>query len=85
MLPVAVRCVYEIYDAVKIPILGMGGVMKVEDIIQLIMAGATLIGVGTATYYKGMKVIEELKSALLKYMEGNKVKDLKELVGVAHN
>lgn len=85
VLPVAVRCVYEIYDAVKIPILGMGGVMKVEDIIQLIMAGATLIGVGTATYYKGMKVIEELKSALLKYMEGNKVKDLKELVGVAHN
>lgn len=84
ILPIAVRCVYEIYDAVKIPILGMGGVMKVQDVVQLMMAGAHLIGVGTATYYKGMKVVEELKTELSAYMEKNGIKKLEELVGVAH-
>lgn len=84
ILPVAVRCVYDIYEAVKIPILGMGGVTKWQDAVEVMMAGASLVGVGTATYIKGMKVYEELKRDLSQYMEKEGIKNLKELVGVAH-
>jgi len=82
--PIAVRCVYEIYDAVKIPIIGMGGVYTWQDTVEMMMAGATLVGVGSATYFKGMKVYEEIKQGLSRYMEQNGIKNLKELVGVAH-
>lgn len=85
ILPVAVRCVYEIYDAVKIPIIGMGGVTKWQDVVEIMMAGATLVGIGTATYLKGMKVYEELKQQIREYMEKENIKSVKELVGVAHN
>ena len=84
ILPIAVRCVYEIYDAVKIPIIGMGGVSKWQDAVEIMMAGATLVGVGTATYTKGMKIYDELKNGLSEYMDKEGIKDLKELVGVAH-
>lgn len=84
ILPISVRCVYEIYKAVKIPIIGMGGVAKWQDVVEMMMAGATLVGVGTATYLKGMKVYNELKSELSAYMEKESIKSLKELIGIAH-
>ena len=84
ILPIAIRCVYEIYEAVKIPIIGMGGVTTVDNAVEMMMAGATLVGVGTATYMKGMKVYEELKQGLQAYMEKEGIKNLKELIGVAH-
>lgn len=85
ILPVTVRCVYEIYEAVKIPIIGVGGVTKWQDVIEVMMAGATLIGVGTATYLKGMNIYNELKKGLTSYLETNQYTDLKELIGQAHN
>ncbi len=84
ILPISVRCVYEIYEAVKIPIIGVGGVTTVADIIQMFMVGATLVGVGTATYTKGMKVFEELKLGIRDYMEKENISSLKEIVGSAH-
>ena len=84
ILPVAVRCVYEIYDAVKIPIIGMGGVTKWQDAVEMMMAGATLVGVGTATYLKGMKIYAQLKQELSEYMEKESIRNLNELVGIAH-
>ncbi len=84
ILPVAVRCVYEIYDAVKIPIIGMGGVSKWQDTVEMMMAGATLVGVGTATYLKGMKIYAQLKQELSEYMEKESIRNLNELVGIAH-
>jgi dihydroorotate dehydrogenase (NAD+) catalytic subunit len=85
ILPITVRCVYEIYEAVKIPIIGMGGITKWQDVIEILMAGATLVGVGTATYSKGMNIYDELKKGLLNYMETNHYADLKQLIGLAHN
>ncbi|MBI4991094.1 dihydroorotate dehydrogenase [Candidatus Gottesmanbacteria bacterium] len=82
--PIAIRCVYDIYEAVKIPIIGMGGVISWEDVVEMMMAGATLVGVGSATYLKGMKVYEEIKKDLSKYMEREGIKNLKEIVGKAH-
>ena len=84
ILPITIRCIYEIYEAVKIPIIGMGGVTKWQDVVEVMMAGASLVGVGTATYLKGMKVYDELKQGLDSYMEKEKIKNLKELVGIAH-
>lgn len=84
ILPVSVRCVYEIYEAVKIPIIGMGGVTKWQDVVEMILAGATLIGVGSATYSKGMKVYEELKKELGSYLEKENIKNLEKLTGLAH-
>src|SRR3990170_6456262 len=76
ILPIAVRCVYDIYKAVKIPIIGMGGVSKFQDVVEIMLAGATLVGVGTATYYKGMGIYDQLKQDMTKYMEENKIKSL---------
>lgn len=84
ILPISVRCIYEIYEAVKIPIIGVGGVTTISDVIQMFMAGATLIGVGTATYLKGMGIYNQLKKELIEYMDKEKIKSSKELVGIAH-
>ncbi len=84
ILPVTIRCVYEIYEAVKIPIIGMGGVSKWQDVVEVVMAGATLVGVGTATYLKGMKIFDELKLGLSSFMAKKNIKSLAELVGAAH-
>ncbi|MFZ5845554.1 MAG: dihydroorotate dehydrogenase [Patescibacteria group bacterium] len=82
--PIAVRCVYDIYEAVKIPIIGMGGVSGWEDAVEMMMAGATLVGVGSAVYLKGYRVYGEIKQGLSLYMKQQGIKNLKELVGVAH-
>lgn len=82
--PITVRCVYDIYEAVKIPIIGMGGVMNRQDVVEMMMAGATLVGVGSATYFKGIGIYEEIKTGLLEYMQKEGIKNLKEIVGVAH-
>ncbi len=84
ILPISVRCVYDIYKSVKIPIIGMGGVSNWKNVIEIMLAGATLVGVGTATYTKGMKVFEELKLGIRDYMGKENIKNLKEIVGVAH-
>lgn len=85
ILPITVRCVYEIYEAVKIPIIGVGGVTKWQDAVEVMMAGASLVGVGTATYSKGMDIYNELKKELVNYMETNHYTDLKQIIGIAHN
>ncbi len=53
--PIAVRAVYNIYKVVKIPIIGLGGIITGEDVIEFIMAGATAMGIGTAIYYRGLE------------------------------
>lgn len=82
--PIAVRCVYDIYESVKIPIIGMGGVSTWQDTVEMMMAGATLVGVGSATYFKGMGVYEEIKQGLTAYMEQEGISSLTELIGIAH-
>jgi len=82
--PIAVRCVYDIYEAIKIPIIGMGGVTTWQDAVEMIMAGATLIGIGSAVFAKGYKVYQEVKQGLKEFIETEKINCLKELVGAAH-
>lgn len=83
IFPVAVRMVYQVYDAVKIPIIGMGGVSNAKDVIELMMAGATAVQVGAANLvdpYACKTIIEDLPNELAKL----NVKDINEIIGGAH-
>ena len=82
--PIAVRCVYEVYEAVKIPIIGTGGVTYGKDALEMIMAGATAVGIGTGIYYRGIDVFKKICNEMEDWMKKNKVKSLDEIRGIAH-
>ncbi len=78
--PVAVRMVYQVAQAVKLPIIGMGGIMTAEDAIEFILAGATAVSVGTANFhnpYATKEVVEGIEAYMRKYG----VEDINELIG----
>lgn len=79
--PVAVKCVNDVWKATKLPIIGTGGVMTGEDAIEMIMAGATLVGVGTVVYYRGAEVFGKIVEEMDEWCKKNGVKDLKEIRG----
>ena len=84
ILPVALRMVYQVYEAVKIPIIGMGGVSCAEDVLEMLLAGASAVQIGAANLTEPFickKIIEELPRVMEKY----NIKSLKEITGVAHN
>ncbi|MBI3035701.1 dihydroorotate dehydrogenase [Candidatus Woesearchaeota archaeon] len=83
--PIAVKCVYEIYEAVKIPIIGTGGVTYGKDAIEMVMAGATAVGIGTGVYYRGIDIFKKVCDEIMQWMKKNKVKNLDEIRGVAHD
>ena len=78
--PVAVRMVYQTAQAVKIPVIGMGGIATAEDALEFILAGASAVSVGTANFYNPTATLEII-DGIQKYMEDNGVKDIAELVG----
>ncbi len=83
VFPVALRCVYQVYDAVKIPIVGMGGVSTAEDVIEIMLAGACAVQVGAANLvdpFACKKIIEDLPAVMEKY----RINDLNEIIGGAH-
>lgn len=80
--PIAIKCVYDVAGAVKIPIIGCGGIMNVEDALEFIMAGATAIQVGTANFVNPMAALEII-DGLRDYCGANKLSSIKEIVGAA--
>ena len=84
IFPVAVRMVYQVYQAVNIPIIGMGGVSTAEDVVELMLAGATAVQVGAANLvdpFVCKKIIEELPLVMKKYG----IENLSDIIGGAHN
>ena len=82
--PVALRMVYQVFDAVKIPIVGMGGIASAEDVIEMMLAGATAVEIGAANLvdpFACKKIIEDLPKAMEKY----NINSLTEIIGGAHN
>ncbi len=82
--PVALRMIYQVYDAVKIPLIGMGGVSTAEDVIEMMLAGATAVQVGAANLVEPFackNIIEDLPRVMEKY----KIDNLKDIIGGAHN
>ena len=81
--PIAVRMVYQVAQAVNLPLIGMGGIASANDAIEMILAGATAVSVGTANFVDPcttIKVVEGIEAYMRKYG----VKDIKELVGAVH-
>ncbi len=82
--PVALRMIYQVYDAVKIPFIGMGGVSTAEDVIEMMLAGATAVQVGAANLVDPLackNIIENLPRVMEKY----RINSLTEIIGGAHN
>ncbi len=82
--PVAVRAVYEVYRAVSIPIIGMGGIVNVQDALQFFMAGAQAVAVGTASFVDPF-AIPRLIAGLHSYLESQNIVGINEIVGAAHS
>ena len=83
VMPVALRMVYQVYEAVKIPIVGMGGVSTAEDVLEMMLAGATAVEVGTANLpdpYASKRIVDALPAAMEKYG----IKNLSDIIGGAH-
>jgi dihydroorotate dehydrogenase (NAD+) catalytic subunit len=83
--PVAVRCVYELAEKVKLPIIGVGGIMGWEDAVEFFLAGASAVQVGTAILQKDLKIFSEVTEGLSTYLKENGFTTVSELVGVAHS
>ncbi len=66
--PIALRCVYEIYEEVRLPILGIGGVTKGEDVVELMMAGASAVGIGSGVFYRGVSVFKKIQDELVTWL-----------------
>ncbi len=84
IFPVAVRMIYQVYDAVKLPIIGMGGVSRAEDVIEMMLAGATAVQVGAANLinpYACRDIINDLPRVMEKY----KIEKLTDIIGGAHH
>ena len=78
--PVAVRMVYQVANAVSLPIIGMGGIATAEDALEFIMAGATAVSVGTANFYSPYATVE-IAEGIENFMKKQKVEDIRELIG----
>jgi dihydroorotate dehydrogenase (NAD+) catalytic subunit len=78
--PVALRMVYQVAQAVKVPIIGMGGIATAEDALEFILAGATAVSVGTANFIDPMAT-EKIVDGLTAYLDEQKIGDIRELIG----
>ncbi|MDO4485347.1 MAG: dihydroorotate dehydrogenase [Bacillota bacterium] len=84
VFPVALRMVYQVYENVKIPVVGIGGIRSAEDVIEMMLAGASAVQIGAANLtdpYVCRNIVRELPEAMKKYG----ITDLKEIIGGAHN
>ena len=81
--PIAVRCVYDIFEAVGIPIIGLGGITTGEDAVEMVMAGAHLIGIGSAVKYRGIDVFAKVTAEMDAWLDAHDT-TLEEIRGAAH-
>ena len=83
--PMSVKAVYDLYKVVKIPIVGTGGVRSGRDALEMIMAGAQVVGVGSAIYDRGIDVFKKITNELEQYMKIHNIQSIQDLKGVVHD
>jgi dihydroorotate dehydrogenase (NAD+) catalytic subunit len=83
--PIALRCVYEIAKAVSVPIIGTGGVSTGQDAAEMLSAGAMVVGVGSAVYYRGVSAMQEIGKELVDFMEQHGIPSIEALQGRSHS
>ena len=84
IFPLAVKAVYDIYRAVKVPIIATGGITSGRDALEIMMAGGTLCGVGSAVYYRGEAFWAEAKQEISDWLDANKIENVSEVIGLFH-
>ncbi|MBD3202948.1 dihydroorotate dehydrogenase [Candidatus Woesearchaeota archaeon] len=82
--PITMKRIWDIYDEVNIPIIGTGGASCGKDAIEMIMAGSSAVGIGSAVYYRGLDVFEKINKEIKEFMEKNNYSSIKEMIGIAH-
>jgi len=82
--PIAVRCVYDIYERVKIPIIGCGGITSWRDAIEFMLAGASAVQIGTAIAIKGPNIFRSVVRGINAYLKRKGFRSVEEIVGLAH-
>ena len=82
--PIAVRAVYEIYKKVKIPIMGIGGITTGKDVIEMMMAGASAVQIGSAVYYRGVSVFKKVCKEAEELLDQLGYSQITEVIGKAH-
>jgi len=81
---IALRCVYEIYREVKVPVIGCGGVSDWRDAVEFMLAGATAVQVGTAIAFKGLEVFQSINKGIEAYLETKGYQSVRNIVGLSH-
>jgi len=81
--PVGVRCVYEIASNFEVPVIGVGGITKAEDVIEYMMAGARAVQIGAGVYYRGIEIFREICTELEKWLDKNGYNSINDVVGLA--
>ena len=82
--PIALRCVYDIHESVKTPIIGCGGVTNWRDAVEFLLAGASAVQVGTAIAQQNPEVFQAINRGIKAYLKKKKIGSVKELVGLSH-
>jgi len=82
--PIAIRCVYDIYERVKVPIIGCGGVTNWRDAVEFLLAGASAVQIGTAIALEGSTVFKAVTRGIEAYLKRNRFKSVNEIVGLSH-
>ncbi|MCD6240892.1 dihydroorotate dehydrogenase [Candidatus Bathyarchaeota archaeon] len=83
--PIAVRCVYEIYERIRVPIFGCGGISNWRDAIEFILAGASAVQIGTAIALRGLEVFRAISKGIEAYIKKKGFRSVREIVGLSHN
>jgi dihydroorotate dehydrogenase (NAD+) catalytic subunit len=82
--PIAISNVYSVYEAVDIPLIGVGGIYTFEDVVEFIFAGARAVQIGTAIMDEGVEVFKKINIGLEKFMAEKGYSSIDEMVGLAH-
>lgn len=81
--PMAIRCVYDLYRSVDIPIIGCGGISTWQDAVEFMLAGASAVQIGTAIAYKGIGIFDSVNRGIESYLKRKEFKNINEIVGLA--
>lgn len=82
--PIALRCVYDVYENTNIPIMGVGGITNYGDVLEFLYAGAKAIQIGTGIMYEGVEIFSKISENLKNFMKENEFKSIDEMVGYSH-
>ncbi|MEM2594171.1 MAG: dihydroorotate dehydrogenase, partial [Candidatus Bathyarchaeia archaeon] len=82
--PIAVRCVYEIYEAIDVPIIGCGGVRDWRDAVEFMLAGARAVQIGSAIALEGLSIFKRICEGICGFLERKGFRSVDEIIGLAH-